>query len=84
MQMLLFWAMCVGFTGVRMEKSRASVKLCEASVGVDRSDVTVTFRLNLWPQEQTEAKRDTTRWEKVNIIKYGCNRQDCKGNTERG
>lgn len=63
-----------------MEKSRASVKLCEASVGVDRSDVTVTFRLNLWPQEQTEAKRDTTRWEKVNIIKYGCNRQDCKGN----
>lgn len=30
-----------------MEKSRVPVKLCEASVGVDCSDVTVTFRLTL-------------------------------------
>lgn len=30
-----------------MEKRWASVKLCQARVGVDCSDV--TFRLNLWP-----------------------------------
>lgn len=65
------WAHVCGLTGVRMEKSRASVKLCEASVGVDCSDVTVTFRLNLWPQEQMEVKRDTTRWEKaINNLKH--------------
>lgn len=41
-----------------MEKNRVSVKLCESSVGVNCSDVTVTFRLNLWQQEKMEAKRD--------------------------
>lgn len=44
-----------------MEKNRISVKLCESSVGVNCSDVSVTFRLNLWQQEKMEAKRDTIR-----------------------
>lgn len=47
-------------TGVRMEKSRFSVKLCETSVRVDGSDVAVTFRLSL--------QRDEESYERVNII----------------
>lgn len=44
-----------------MEKRRASVKLREAGVGVDRSDVTVTFRLNLWTRQETDRKRDNDK-----------------------
>lgn len=44
---------CIGgveqseLTGVGMEKSRTSVKVCEAGVGVDGSDETPTVRWHL-------------------------------------
>lgn len=40
-----------------MEKSWAFVRLGEVSVGVDRSDVTVAFCLNLWPQAGRERNK---------------------------
>lgn len=43
-----------------MEKSWVSVKLSEASVGVDSSDVTVTFRLSLCQRQQ--GHRDMTEY----------------------
>lgn len=43
-------------TGVRMEKSWISVKLCEASIGIDCSDKTMTFRLSLQSQNKPRDK----------------------------
>lgn len=43
-----------------MQKSRISVKLSEASVGVDCSDVTVTFKLSLRPHKQTEGDTESS------------------------
>lgn len=37
-----------------MEKDWISVELCEVSVGIDCSDKTVTFRLSLQSQNNTE------------------------------
>lgn len=41
-----------------MEKSWVSVKLCEASVRVDSSDMTLAFRLSLCAEQQ--GHRDVT------------------------
>lgn len=61
------WDLCE-LTGVRMEKSRVSVKLCEAGIGVDSSDMTVTFRLILLPLKQRQTKRSTERCKRVKTL----------------